>query len=363
MMIERSLEHGDRELSESSKPGAALRRAREAAKLTVQDVASQMNLDAHVITALEADDYAHLAGPTYTRGYIRNYARLVSLDPAPLVATFNYFAQEPPPLHPASSERIQQARSGDRPMVLATIAIIVTTVALAVTWWNTHRDPTLTSGSPPAETAQSDTTPEPELLAPATPAPLPANEATPAPAPLPAAPVASAPADAATLPAPASVSTPVAGESAPASEAAVQTPTLAAPTEASSSAPPAPSDSTAAAATADTTDDDLPQPNASAGTSKPADVAEPAPGAGRLELAVGATEAWIEIKDATGRRLYFGTARPNSTVSVEGSLPLSAVIGRVASVTATFAGKRLNLAPFASTGVARFTIDANGVPR
>ena len=49
-------------------------------EMTVQDVASHLNLGADTIEALEADDYDRLPGTTFVKGYIRSYAKLLKMD-------------------------------------------------------------------------------------------------------------------------------------------------------------------------------------------------------------------------------------------------------------------------------------------
>jgi cytoskeleton protein RodZ len=61
-------------------PGQVLAERREEWGLTVQDVASNLNLGAETIEALEADNYERLPGSTFVKGYIRSYARLLKLD-------------------------------------------------------------------------------------------------------------------------------------------------------------------------------------------------------------------------------------------------------------------------------------------
>lgn len=70
---------------ESSTPGAVLRRAREARGQSIADVVQVIRFSAHQIEALERDDYASLPGATSVRGLVRNYARFLKLDAAPLL--------------------------------------------------------------------------------------------------------------------------------------------------------------------------------------------------------------------------------------------------------------------------------------
>ena len=65
--------------------GAELARARQAAGLAVADVAQQLKFAPRQIEALEQGRYAELPAGTFARGMVRSYARLVKLDPGPLV--------------------------------------------------------------------------------------------------------------------------------------------------------------------------------------------------------------------------------------------------------------------------------------
>ena len=71
---------------EPTTPGAVLRRAREARGLSIADVVHVIRFSAHQIEALEREDYASLPGATSVRGLVRNYARFLKLDAAPLLA-------------------------------------------------------------------------------------------------------------------------------------------------------------------------------------------------------------------------------------------------------------------------------------
>ncbi len=66
-------------------PGLFLRQEREKRGLSVDDVASQMRLSRNQIEALESGDYSVLPGPVFVRGFIRNYAKLLQVDPEPLI--------------------------------------------------------------------------------------------------------------------------------------------------------------------------------------------------------------------------------------------------------------------------------------
>jgi len=72
--------------TEQPSPGRALASARAKLNLSLADVSHQIKYGVKQIAAIEADDYAKLPGTTIVRGMIRSYAKLVQLDPEPLLA-------------------------------------------------------------------------------------------------------------------------------------------------------------------------------------------------------------------------------------------------------------------------------------
>jgi len=80
--------------------GRILAAAREQQGLSIADAARQLRLGAKQVEALEEDDYTSLPGNTFVRGFVRNYARLLQLDPEPLLQSFQ---QRTPPMDLAMS--------------------------------------------------------------------------------------------------------------------------------------------------------------------------------------------------------------------------------------------------------------------
>jgi cytoskeleton protein RodZ len=72
---------------EAPSAGAMLRHARERAGWSVDMVSQQLKLAPRQVRALEADDFAQLPGRTFVRGFMRNYARLLHLDPDALLSS------------------------------------------------------------------------------------------------------------------------------------------------------------------------------------------------------------------------------------------------------------------------------------
>lgn len=66
--------------------GEQLRLAREARGLKVADISQMLKLGPRQVEALEGGDWNGLPGHTFIRGFVRNYARLMQLDPVPMMA-------------------------------------------------------------------------------------------------------------------------------------------------------------------------------------------------------------------------------------------------------------------------------------
>jgi cytoskeleton protein RodZ len=75
------------EAPQGASAGTRLRKAREAAGMSIDAVAQQLKLAPRQVKALEEDDFAQLPGRTFVRGFLRNYARLVRLDADEVLAT------------------------------------------------------------------------------------------------------------------------------------------------------------------------------------------------------------------------------------------------------------------------------------
>ena len=54
--------------------------------MSLDDVANQLKFSPRLIEALEAGEFDKLPGPTFARGMLRSYAKLLKLDPAPILA-------------------------------------------------------------------------------------------------------------------------------------------------------------------------------------------------------------------------------------------------------------------------------------
>lgn len=80
--------------------GNILREAREAKGLTLSEVQDEIRINAKFLAAMENGQYNLLPTPVHVKGYLRNYARFLSLDPAPLLERYEFGARNKPKKKP-----------------------------------------------------------------------------------------------------------------------------------------------------------------------------------------------------------------------------------------------------------------------
>jgi cytoskeleton protein RodZ len=69
--------------------GQILRQARENKGLSLEEAYEETRINAQYLEALENGDYSALPSSTHTRGFLRNYARFLGLDPNPLLERYS----------------------------------------------------------------------------------------------------------------------------------------------------------------------------------------------------------------------------------------------------------------------------------
>ena len=297
-------------------PGAILATERERQGLSRADIAQRLHMSASQVEALEASDYGRLPRGTFLRGFARNYARSLGLDPEPIVGLL--VEDAPRARSPAIVVPRQTIRCDPRgprlssPYVKAAgIAAAVIVLGFAVMyWWLFVR---------------------PQNAATATPVKKPAIEASK---------VAQSPpveAPKAESPPPGEESPAVQGSSSPVPPmTGASTPAVPVPASAPAVTPPAPAPAPAQAAPVE-------QPRV------------PGPGESIIRLSFRAA-AWVEIADARGKPMLSRTHAGGSTAEVIGKPPFTLVIGNAPEVRLTYNGREVDLAPHTRVAVARFTL-------
>jgi cytoskeletal protein RodZ len=75
--------------------GEMLRSAREARKLTIEQVNRETRISVQTLRSLEQDDFGAFPSETYLKGFLRSYAEFLGLDGAKLWSMIGQRAQAP----------------------------------------------------------------------------------------------------------------------------------------------------------------------------------------------------------------------------------------------------------------------------
>lgn len=299
--------------------GAQLRAAREANGLLIEEVAHALKLGPRQVDALESGDWQALPGNTFIRGFVRNYARLMQLDPVPLMTSLDSVLEKPLTLlvnddaRPATMPHGRGAHSGHDRTVMAVGALLVLLACLAYflmpndlssmrddvqRWIDSFSRQEESPAPPPAPVAEPvfppGTTPQ-QVMNPQAepPAPVQTPAPTPAPAPVPA----------------------------------EQTPQAALP-----ATPSAPEPVAAAEASA------LPK--------------------GFVPVSfVFEKDSWLEVRDRSGKVIFSQRVPAGNERTLSGQGPLSLVVGYAPGVRVSLRGQAVDLTPHSRGDVARLVLE------
>ncbi len=289
------------EQSESLAPkvGVLLAKARKSQKLSVEDVAASLRLSIAKINALEADDFLVISDPTLARGFIRSYARLLKLDPEPLLIAHRQLipAEIVNPIG-VKTEVVSSPIQGSNLRTKSIILGFVFVAIIALVWFFAYHDP---SESDVSEVNVSTVTQEslPQQALPVAEREVKNNE---------------------------------------------QITELQLPKEATSSNS---EPSTASEKTANEPAKVEPMKKVSVGSSLV-----------RVKL-VFTGNAWVSVKDKSGNTVYDKTAKAGGEEYVEGVPPLKFHIGNVSATQVVFNGETVDLSPNTYNNMARVTLGAD----
>lgn len=125
--------------------GALLRKGREQLGLTQDEVAMELHLSRDLVFHLENESLAHLPGPTFVRGYIRAYAKLVQVDADAAITSFNSVCGPAQPTNLTPNKQrtvIRQMKTHEKPMRWVSYMIFIGIVVLVLIWWSSHSEST-----------------------------------------------------------------------------------------------------------------------------------------------------------------------------------------------------------------------------
>lgn len=166
--------------------GGQLKAAREAQGLSIHEVSGQLRLGINQIQAIEQDDFAKLPQQSIVRGFMRNYARLLKVDPEPILAAYQRLVPTEAPLplsvkSNANTSVIGKTHRPVRPQRFINLLIFLLLLSVLAYFYINHIKPhtlkeatlPLDAGniSPSAEHIELPTAPSPAAIdAPANPA-------------------------------------------------------------------------------------------------------------------------------------------------------------------------------------------------
>ncbi|CAD0332221.1 RodZ domain-containing protein [Xanthomonas hortorum] len=116
--------------------GQHLREAREAAGLSVEDVAGKLRMPAHVVRSLEQEEWQRLGAPVFVRGQLRSYARLLHVDLEPLLLQATIAPIEPVTL--VSHTHTPRARRILESTARKAMYVVITGVFAVPVWYATR---------------------------------------------------------------------------------------------------------------------------------------------------------------------------------------------------------------------------------
>lgn len=282
--------------------GARLAAARQALDMSVADVARQIKLSVPQVEAIEADDPSRLPkSPVIVKGFVRNYAKLVQIEPDGLFdslqpdarsgqATARKGRMREVPLH-------HPTRSWRKP-----IGIGILVLALLLAAYGLYLNPELLPWSLVTTLKQTE-----HAATPAVPSPTPPLVGN------------------------ALRSTPPAQDL-----ASPVVPTYPRITEALPAAPV------------------NERPQGSGSDVSP--IAAAASGQGIVRLTFD-RDSWVEVKDRDGNRIFSQINRAGTEQSVQGIPPLQLVVGSAAGVRVIWNNQPVDLVPYTKVDVARFTLE------
>ncbi|EHH1215928.1 cytoskeleton protein RodZ [Vibrio parahaemolyticus] len=302
----------------SIEAGTLLKNKRESLGMTQKQVADRLRLRVSVIEDIENNRFESQQVATFTRGYLRSYAKFVGLDEKVVLVALEQTADVKPKEQEIEmqsfSRKTKHEKHNSRIMLLTWVIAIVIIGISAAWWWQNQQENSLaqvvaeanveTSQPSADEIADIDLMTEEELIA-STPAELAASNNT-------------------------------------ASESSINA---------------AQTDEVVPAETEESTTEATQEPVALTEAAEEVQEASPVVPEGMTLLTMKfKADCWIQVKDTNGKTLVSGTQKPGQDVELTGKAPFKVILGAPEGVTMTFASEPVDLSGYTSGKVARFTL-------
>ncbi|ELV8727784.1 DUF4115 domain-containing protein [Vibrio fluvialis] len=285
-------------------PGTLLKEKREALGLTQKQVADRLRLRVTIIQNIEENNFDSDLVATFTRGYLRSYAKAVGLAEHLVLDAFEESVTPEPQEQTMQSfsKKTKREKHDSRIMTITWIILLVIIGMSSLWWWQNNEQDTLK----PDQGTEAVSAVADQAAAPATEEVQPEfNTIEPT----------QAEAESDAQPSDEPTGDEMAMEDPmPAQEEAFVEP-----------------QTTPAASTAEATSGDLLTMNFS-------------------------SDCWVQVKDATGKTLSTGIKKAGETLNLRGQKPLQVILGAPEGVSVTFASEPVDLSGYTSGKVARFTL-------
>lgn len=284
-------------------PGTLLKLKREALGLSQKQVADRLRLRVAIIRNIEDNQFDSDLVATFTRGYLRSYAKAVGLSAAEVVEAYEvHYVIEPQEQKMQSFSKKTKRDQHDSRIMLITWVIVLVIIGMSSLWWwqnNQHNNLTSSSERSSLITEQNSQRP-----------------------------------------------------SATVDPVLDQLPTVSELTADNDA-------SVAEQSESESVNDSAVEPVLEVEPSITSAVTENTPvnaDESNLLSMTFSADCWIQVKDATGKTLSTGVKKAGQSINVRGETPISVILGAPEGVSVTFASEPVDLSGYTSGRVARFTL-------
>ncbi len=340
-------------------PGEYLRQAREKYGLSVEDVATELNLTVAQICSLEDNRFGDLPGKTYILGYMKAYARLVNCEEAELFRNFD--------LHEDVSISgikpvMRQPRNRGHYKKLFSLLVIAIAGGLMFMWWQSKdKSEFISLEAGPGQQQDVQTVAQ-------GPTGIPLQAEISSDLPLPATGQSAANGTAPTAEQPGVVALRTAAEPDPETQSIKDQLQAQIAAEEQSRAQDRQRVSSAG------TDVTAPDIGGTSEQTQPAEIAVVEPhaisstppgaekkpaseaGRGRAVMLEFSATSWVDLRDADGQRLLYENVNQGRQVAVEGQPPFSVFLGNAGGVAIEYDGEPFDFSAFTNGVYARFEL-------
>ncbi|EHK9185862.1 cytoskeleton protein RodZ [Vibrio vulnificus] len=297
--------------------GTLLKRKRESMGYTQKQVADRLRLRVNVIEQIDDNQFESGQVATFTRGYLRSYARLVGLDEKIILDALDNTgdAQHQEQEMQSFSRKTNTEKHNSRIMLITWGIFIIITGISSLWWWQNQQENSLAQSVNQAAQLEDAVIEESEppliddVVMQEMDATTESNEQNEA----------------------SSEESPASPESVEALEVETLEPIVEAEADAGSQVEPQ-------AAVVEVTSE-APKTN----------------GETALTMAFR-SDCWVQVKDASGKTLISGIRKSGQDLNLSGQAPFNVILGAPEGVTMTFASEPVDLSRYTAGKVARFTL-------